>query len=372
MANKRFSVLKFVFSILTIVFFVVIMVNADRFYKWVQPTYVGSSFIQMWMDSSLVLDMEMIEVDEEWNSRWVIHYIVQPWDSLWKIAQMFWVTVSHIQKINDLKLWSSIRPNQKLVITDEEKWILFTMKDKANVLVFANQYSLNVEDLMTLNYIQDETEILYPGQTIFINIDMEDAYKLGLKERPKPKVIPKLAKTSYRPVIAKPSVWSSKRTRTTSSNWSSSKVIVSSDKSKRRGKVIRKWFFNKPIKNRFAPWHCTWGMAIDTPTLFPYIDEMTQDRKFGWNANQWYANAKNAGFSVGQTPRLGAIVVYRFGSSYRGAGHVAKVMQLFPDEWKMILKDMNRVWKYRYSEYWEDISHDNIMGYVYPPAKSWK
>ena len=367
--------MKFVVSLLTVIFFCLIILNTDKFYQWTESFVVSSNFVHMWILDSAIIDIELIEVDDKGTERWIIHYVVQAWDTLWKIAQMFWVTVSHIQKVNNLKSGVSIKPNQKLILTDEEKWILYTVKNKSNVVVFANQFSLNVKDLMTLNYIQDETEILYPGQEIFINVDMEESYKLWLNDRPKPKIIPKVAKTSYTPVINKPSIVATSRPTTSSVSSNSSitpTISRTSDPNKRRGKVIRKWFFNKPIKNRFAAWHCTWGMAVDTPTLFPYIDELNQDRKFGWNGNQRYTNAKNAWFAVGQTPRVGAIIVYRYGSSYRSAGHVAKVVQLFPDEWKMIAKDMNRVWKYRFSEFREDIDHDNIIGYVYPPAEPWK
>ncbi|MBO4516270.1 hypothetical protein J5751_02300 [bacterium] len=43
-------------------------------------------------------------------------------------------------------------------------------------MVFANKYSLNIEDLMTLNYIQDESEILQEGQEVFLPITLEKAY----------------------------------------------------------------------------------------------------------------------------------------------------------------------------------------------------
>jgi LysM repeat protein len=45
-------------------------------------------------------------------------------------------------------------------------------------LVFANRYGLNVEDLMSLNYIQDETEMLQDGQEIFVPITLEKAYDI--------------------------------------------------------------------------------------------------------------------------------------------------------------------------------------------------
>jgi len=57
-----------------------------------------------------------------------------------------------------------------LVITDEDVGFVYSIPEKTNIVVFANKYNLNLEDLMTLNYIQDETEILFPGQEIFINI----------------------------------------------------------------------------------------------------------------------------------------------------------------------------------------------------------
>ena len=48
--------------------------------------------------------------------------------------------------------------------------------------------------------------------------------------------------------------------------------------------------------------------------------DVNGNRGFGGNARNWYANAKAAGYKVGQTPRVGAIIVY---SALRSsAGHV--------------------------------------------------
>jgi LysM repeat protein len=55
--------------------------------------------------------------------------------------------------------------------------LLYIIQEKENILVFANKYGLNLEDLMTLNYVQDETEVLQDGQELFIPIDLEEAYK---------------------------------------------------------------------------------------------------------------------------------------------------------------------------------------------------
>lgn len=94
-----------------------------------------------------------------------------------KIAGVFGTTISSIQKENNLKK-DSVDPGQVLKISNQVDGILYTLKGKTNVVVFANKYNLNLQDLMTLNYVQDETEIFQPGQEIYINITKEKAYDL--------------------------------------------------------------------------------------------------------------------------------------------------------------------------------------------------
>ncbi|NOZ45008.1 MAG: CHAP domain-containing protein [bacterium] len=211
---------------------------------------------------------------------------------------------------------------------------------------------------MTLNYIQDETEILNPGQSVFLNIDLEEAYKIGLKKRPIVKIIPKVTKTAYTPTINKPKS-SSSRTKTSSTTTSSYHG---------HSKIIRQWVFKEPIKNRFYAGHCTWGAAIITPEIFPYVDKTTQVRPFGGNANQWYDNARNAGFSVGKTPRANSLVIYQHGSKWVNAGHVGRVIAYYPEKRQMIVRDMNRKGKFIYTDRRESIDNSNIKGYIYIPA----
>lgn len=113
-----------------------------------------------------------VQVDDT-DNRGVIKYTVGAGDSLEKIARTFGTTISHIKEVNHIT--GPIRPGDVLAITDENHGFVFSIKDKTNIVVFANKYNLNLEDLMTLNYIQDETEILFPGQEIFINITDEQA-----------------------------------------------------------------------------------------------------------------------------------------------------------------------------------------------------
>jgi len=64
------------------------------------------------------------------------------------------------------------------------------------------------------------------------------------------------------------------------------------------------------VQNSFVRGFCTWYAAIISPGIFGPVEDGKQDRPFGGNANKWYANAQAAGFSVGKTPRVGAIAVY--------------------------------------------------------------
>lgn len=52
------------------------------------------------------------------------------------------------------------------------------------------------------------------------------------------------------------------------------------------------------------------------------------------NAENWFSTAQKNGFGVGQTPKLGAVIVWRAGSTNNGAdgaGHVAVVEQIKPN-----------------------------------------
>ncbi len=360
--NKNtLNTIKIVFSFLSILFFFVVIIHADKFHKWGEPINVSTSFVQIWHDTTPGLDIELISMKDNGEDVWVLQYVVQPGDTLGKIAATFGTTVSHIQKINNIRSGHPIRPNQKLIITNEEKWFLYNVKEKTNIIVFANKYNLNAKDLMTLNYIQDETEILNPGQQLFINIDLEQAYKVGLKKRPIVKKIPKLTKVAYTPTIKKTSAKTNTKTSTSSTN------SVTPTRST-HSKIIRQRVFKEPIKNRFYAGHCTWWAAIITPEIFPYTSEHVQVRPFGGNANQWYDNAARAWFSVWKTPRANSLVIYQHGSKRVNAGHVWRVIAYYPKKRQMIVRDMNWKGKFIFTDRWESIDNSNIKGYIYIPS----
>lgn len=338
-------------------FFIFVIANADLFENNQEQLAINSSFIGSDDGLSYEINLDNVNVNVDTNNN--VQYTVQEWDTLLKIAGVFWTTVSSIQKENNIKD-NEVKMWQVLKVSSDVDGIVYTIKDKTNVLVFANKYNLNLQDLMTLNYIQDETEIFSPDQEIFINISKEKAYELWLLEKPKPEIIPKSTIT-YRPTINKSGKPSSNKTVKKVST-----IIASDDEEDTpaaKNNIISRRTYTKKIKNSFAVGYCTWYAAIISPNIFPYIDETTQERPFGGDARQWCANAKAAGFRVGSKPSVGALIVY--GRLRSSAGHVGKVINYYPEDGKMIIRDMNYVGKFVVTERREETDNSKISCYIY-------
>ncbi len=357
---NRVNYFKFVLSLCFIAFFIFIIVNANLQDMDQEPLPINESFIQGDDGLAYEIDLDNIDVNMDTNNNGVIQYTVQDWDTLLKIAGVFWTTVSSIKQENNLKE-DAVAPWQVLKVSNQVDGIVYTVKDKINVVVFANKYNLNLQDLMTLNYVQDETEIFSPEQEVFINITKDKAYELWLLERPKPEIIPKSTIT-YRPTINK----SGTKPQKTTTKISTSKTSVADDDTDTpdsRSTIISKRTYTKKIKNGFYAWYCTRYAAIISPNIFPYVDETTQARPFDGNANQRCSNAKAAWYRVGHKPAVGSLVVYsRLRSS---AGHVGKVINYYPEDGKMIIRDMNYLGKFVVTERRETTDNSKISCYVY-------
>ena len=348
---------KFVVSLFLIVLFAYVIVYADTFFTGDEVTVINPIFTEASTNDLASINVNTIIVND-WtqDNRGVIQYIVQAGDTLGGIASKFGTTISHLKKINAIG-HSPMRGWQKLIVTDEQEWFVYTLQENTTIGVFADTYGLNKEDLMSLNYMQDETELLTAWQELFINLSTEQAYQANLLERPKPRPI-----VAQRPTIIKSSS-SSKKTPSKTSQKSPTRSSVAPSSS-RNNDIISQWTYNETIFNGFYAWTCTRYMAITTPAIFGPVKDGKQNRPFWWDARTWYANAKKAGFSVGQTPRVGSIVVY---SALRSsAGHVGKVTKYLPDEWKMIIRDMNYAGKFIVTDRREDSNNDKIIWYIYP------
>ena len=359
--NSRVSKTRILFTSLIIFLFTIIVVRADAFSNSIedQKVKVNPNFI--WSeDDTIGINPDNINIttDDEGDTP-IIHYIVQEWDTIEKISKEFWVPEKKLKELN--KLWDSIQPWQKLIVSDNEEWILYVVKKEWSLKLFSEFYRLNIDDLMTLNYISDDSEMLYPWQELFINVTEQRAYDIWLLEKAQP-VLPK-------DEVIKPKVIKKTTTKTSTvnnnsrSNTNTNTTTSTAVRNTWKSKILKQWYYNPKITNGFAVGYCTWYAAIKSPNIFKYTSANKQDRPFGGNAVNWYANAKAAGFSVGQTPRPSAIVVYK--NLRSSAWHVWIVLSVNSSAWEMTIEDMNFAGRFIVTQRIDNINNPNIVGYIY-------
>ena len=354
--KTKVSKTKLLFTILSIVLFTVVLVNVDAFWSSAEDATVPVNADFLWVEEPDVgINPDNITLSDNGEESPVVSYIVQEGDSLEKISKEFWVPIKDLQRLNKIK--DQPKVGQKLVVSDNEEGILYVVEKERSLKLFAEFYRLNIDDLMTFNYFSDDSEILYPGQELFINVTEQRAYDIGLLEKAQP-VLPK--DEVAKPKTAKKTATYTKGAVVYTNGGSASAVNPGSAKSA----IIRQWYYNPKISNGFAVGYCTWYAAMKAPGIFSYTSDTKQERPFGGNARDWYANAKAAWYNVGSTPRAWAIIVYRQLRSY--AGHVGIVKEYHPDSWEMIIEDMNYAGKYIVTQRWENANRDGIVGYIYP------
>ena len=215
---------------------------------------------------------------------------------------------------------------------------------------------------MTLNYITDDSEILYQGQEIFINISEEKANKIAwFIDKAQPDLTIYVKSPTKTTTTKTSSAVKTTITSTAGANVTIWNVTTNTSSSK----ILKKRTYNANINNGFYRGYCTWYVATQVPSIFRYTSETTQERPFGWDAIKWYNNAKAAWYTVSKTPRSSSIVVY---SKLRSsAGHVWIVRQ-YPyngDSSKMLVEDMNYAGKFVVTQRVESVSRWWIVWYIY-------
>ena len=357
--TRKVSKIRIFLTIVCLLVFGVLVSVADRCCSPADMQYVNPTFVS---DGSkdVAINLDAMSVSMETDDIAVVQYIVQEWDTLDSIATEFWTTVSNLKKIN----WISwVKPWQKIVVTNEEDWILYKVRENQNIKVFANKYGLDLKDLMTLNYITDDSEILYEWQEIFINLSEEKANNIPWfidKAQPDLSIPVVKPKTVVTKTTAGTKATYTTKTTNSASNWGAATASTS-----KSGKIVKKWTYNANINNGFYRGYCTWYVATQVPSIFKYTSENSQSRPFGWNASSWYSAAKAAWYTVSKTPRANSIIVY---SKLRSsAGHVWIVRQ-YPyngDSSKMLVEDMNYAWKFVVTQRVESVSRGGIIWYIY-------
>ncbi len=129
-------------------------------------------------DGAISFEKLLVGDDEQTQ----ISYIVQPGDNLSEIAKSFGTTVAAVMQINNITNAHTVRPGQRLTIAYEEN-VLYEVKEATTPSEFAKKYNLSVDDILTLNYLDDANTPLEPGQQLFLAMSRRDAEKEGLIEK---------------------------------------------------------------------------------------------------------------------------------------------------------------------------------------------
>lgn len=96
----------------------------------------------------------------------VVEYEVQPGDTPWAIAEQFGISVATVLWSNNLNLWSTIRPGQKLTIPPVSG-VLHTIKKGDTISAIAKRYNASAQEIQEFNNLIAE-ETLTLGQTLVI------------------------------------------------------------------------------------------------------------------------------------------------------------------------------------------------------------
>jgi len=132
---------------------------------------------------------------------------------------------------------------------------------------------------------------------------------------------------------------------------------------KSKKNIIAKYRYRPNVYNWFYRGQCTRFVAIKK---FPYITKYKQKKLWNWNAKYWYAHAAAEWYPVWKTPKVWAIVVIKYASGrYYYAWHVAIVKRIDWNNKKMLIEEMNYLWKYIVDLRWIPIFDPHIIGYIY-------
>lgn len=196
------------------------------------------------------------------TARGIATYTVQPGDTVASVAAEFNVTSDTIGWANNLSTSATLTPDQKLTILPISG-VQYTVQPGDTADSIAKHFQANADQILAFNNAQSSG--VANGQTIVV----PDG------------VMPQVA-------VAKPAA--------------AAPAAPASSASSKAVSVVR-----GSTSNSYALGYCTWYVA--TRRSIP-----------GWwgNANAWYGNAQISGYSVGSTPRVGAI-------AWTGAGYYGHV-----------------------------------------------
>jgi|GEM_PF-1279457 len=231
-------------------------------------------------------------------------YIVQGGDTVSSIAKKFGVSVNTILWENKLSPYTVIRAGQALTVLPISG-ISYKIKSGDTLDKIAKNYKAKNEEISRFNNLAESG--LIAGQTIII--------PNGVMPAPPPQ-----------PTILA-------RTTAPDKTW-----LADAGEKTRQGSGCRDFFAGQ----------CTWYVARKYCLTF------------SGHAKSWLANASRAGYAIGNTPRIGAIVSTK--ESYYG--HVAIVEEIKSNS--IIISEMNHVKPWVVNKRELSINDRRINGYIYP------
>lgn len=327
--------------------------------SWYPPT-VSANFINTTnvVTSSHAIDLDSIVVETNWNDEAdsVITYVVQAWDTLSEIARIFGTTTQILKETNDIVNEKYLRAGQRIFISETSGFV-FQLESVTNLMVFANQYDIDLASLWELNDIVDPQEALHEWQEIFVPLDREKGIELWLLSEPESVIAqpqPVLVQTPAPTVVRRAPVQAQREPQQVvraPQATQAARVRSSSSVSYSSNHIIRKWTDTRWVSNSFYRGYCTRWAALEASWMFPYVSKNRQIRGFGWHAESRIRNAKAAWYYTSSTPTVDAIMVVSPTSSNR-YGHVWVVKQVNRAEKKILVRDMNFSGKFIFTDRW--------------------
>ena len=326
--KSKITITSLIINLVLVTGFFYLILNAYKFKSYSEPVLVQAysnklSVLREEIPDESTIDVTSIYIDNKLD--WVVYYIVKPGDTLSKIATNFWVTVSHIKKVNKLKS-NIIKPGQKLTITDQ-LWVIYESKWET-LEQLAKKFNVKVDDILEANGIASKNYQPDKWDEIFIPMSKEQYEKYTKKHN--------IVKKTY---IAPVNI--------TYKKWKN---------------IVKKYRYRPNITNGFYRWHCTRYVAIKK---FPYITRTKQKKLWNGNAKYWYRNAARAGYKVWKTPKIWSIVVIKtWGRRYYYAWHVAIVRKIDWKNKRILVEEMNAIGKYIVTRRWIPMNR-KIIWYIY-------
>jgi len=118
------------------------------------------------------LTFDGVIVDD--NGQTTITYKVIAGNTLSSIAQDFWTTVQALVEKNGISPSKTLRKWEELIISFTENFV-YAVEEKSTLQAFADKYHLNINDLMSLNYLTPPSVEINIGQELVLPLTRSEA-----------------------------------------------------------------------------------------------------------------------------------------------------------------------------------------------------